>query len=88
MLRITESRIKDNLRARSVLGKRDGRAFSGGVSARCKDHTIPAFWRCFSKRPPEQLVANPSGGRMHGRTVLRRVLVVFVEQRRCVVRIQ
>src|ERR1019366_7519631 len=42
----------------------------------------------FSERPPVQFVTNPSGGRMHGNTVLRPILVVFVEQSGSVVRVQ
>jgi hypothetical protein len=88
MLGITECRIEHDLRAPGNAGDRQCRTFSRGVSAGREDHTIPAFGRCFSERPPEQLVTNPSGGRVNGNPVLQRVLGVFVELRGCVVRVQ
>ena len=88
MLGITESRIEYDLRVFGAARYGQRRTLSRGVSTGSKDHTIPAFWRCFSKRPPEQLVTNPSGGRMHGNPVLRPILVVFGEKSGSVVRVQ
>jgi hypothetical protein len=88
MLGITQGRIEDNLRAPGDAGYRQRGAFSRRISACGEHHTIPAFGRCFRKRPQEQFITNPGGRGVHGNPVLRLVLVVFVEQRGCVIRVQ
>jgi hypothetical protein len=53
MLGIAEGRIEYDVRVFGAAGDRQGGALSRGISAGCEDHTIPAFRRCFSERPPE-----------------------------------
>src|ERR1035441_8930378 len=88
VLGVTEGRIEYDLRLFGAAGYRERRALARGISAGREDHTIPTFRRRFRERPKEQFIANPGGGGVHGYPVLRPVLVVFVEQRGRVIRVQ